>query len=82
VADAEPPAGERVDDAAVTAAVVGQYAFDNHAVATVESERALQEGDGRGRAFVCEDLGVGETAVVVDGDMDVLPAGPAVSRRR
>ena len=43
VADAEPAAGECVHDAAVAAAVVGEYALDDDAVAAVESERAAQK---------------------------------------
>ena len=44
------------------------------AVAAVEGEGAAEEADG-GRGFlVGEHLGVGEAAVVVDGDVDVLPA--------
>jgi hypothetical protein len=63
-----------VDGAAVAGAVVGQDPFDLDAVAAVVGECAAEEA-GSGRGFlVGEHFGVGEAAVVVDGDVDVLPA--------
>jgi hypothetical protein len=78
VADAEPPAGECVHDAAVTGAVVGEDALDDDPVASVEADCALEEAGCGARLFVGEDFGVGKTAVVVDGDVDVLPTKPAL----
>ena len=74
VADAEVPAGERVHGGAVGGAVVGEHALDRDAVAGEEGERAREEADGGGRFLVGQDFGVGESAVVVDRDVDVLPA--------
>ena len=72
--DAECAAGERVDGGAVGGAVVGEEPLDADAVAAVEGDGAAEEAD-RGCGFlVGEDLGVGEPAVVVDGDVDVLLA--------
>ena len=74
VPDAELAAGERVDGGAVAGAVVGQHALDPDAVA---GDRRRGRGGGsrpRSGLLVGEDLGVGEPAVVVDGDVDVLPA--------
>jgi len=77
VADAECATGERVQCREVRAAVVGEDALDLDAVAAVEGDRAVQERD-RGCCFlVSEDLGVGEAAVVVDADVDELPADRA-----
>jgi len=77
VADAELAAGERVDLGHVAGAVVGEDRLDGYAVAGKEHARSVQEG-GRGCGFlIVEDLGVGESAVVVDGDVDVLPADGA-----
>jgi hypothetical protein len=74
VADAESAAGECVERRAVGAAVVGDDALDLDAAAAVERDRPLQKRD-RGRCFlVLEDFGVREAAVVVDADVDVLPA--------
>ena len=62
---------------AVAGAVVGDHALDRDAVAAVEGDRTAEEA-GRGRGFlVGEDFGVGEAAVVVDGDVHVLPADGA-----
>ena len=48
--------------------------LDPDAVAAVEAEGAAEEADRCGRFLVWEHLGVGEAAVVVDSDVDVLPA--------
>ena len=37
----------------------------------------MEEGDGARGGFVGEELGEGEAGVVVDGDVEVLPAGAA-----
>src|SRR5689334_12537765 len=71
VVDAELAAGDGVDRAAVGGAVVGQDPFDRDPVLLVVGAGAAQEGGGGGGAFVGEDLGVGEAAVVVDGDVHV-----------
>src|ERR671924_540199 len=78
VADAQPPAGECVHKAAVTGAVVAEDGLDDDPVASVEDDRALEETRGGACLLVFEDLGVGETAVVVDGDVDVLPTRTAL----
>jgi hypothetical protein len=44
------------------------------AVAGEERERAFEEADRCRRFLVWEDFGVGEAAVVVDRDVDELPA--------
>jgi hypothetical protein len=77
VTDAECSTGERVQCRDVRAAVVGEHALDLDAVAGKEGEGAAEEPDRGGCLFVGEDLGVGEAAVVVDGDVDELPAGLA-----
>src|SRR5690348_5016376 len=74
MADAEPAAGERVQRCAVAGAVVAEDGFDADAVAGVEGNRALEEAGCCGRLLVAEDFGVGEPAVVVDSDVDELPA--------
>ncbi len=77
VADAEAAAGDCVRDRDVGGAIVGDHPLDLDAVAGEEGECTAQEGDRGRRLFVAEHLGVGETAVVVDGDVDVVPAGCA-----
>src|SRR5215213_5871675 len=79
VADRELAAGDGVHERAVGGAVVGQDRFDLDAVATVEGNGAAEEAD-RGRGFlVGEDFGVGEAAVIVDGDVDELVADGVAS---
>jgi hypothetical protein len=82
VADAEQATGERVDARAVGAAVVGEHALDADAVALEERDRPVQEGNRACRSLVTEHLRVGEPAVVVDGDVDVLPADGAADVAR
>jgi hypothetical protein len=43
----------------------------------VPADGAAQEGDALDGAFAGQELGVGEARVVVDGQVQVLPAGPA-----
>jgi hypothetical protein len=74
VFDAELAAGDGVDDAAVAGSVVCEDPFDGDAVAGEEGDGAAEEGGCRRGAFVEEHLGGGETAVVVDGDVDVVVA--------
>ena len=74
VTDAELLAGEGMDDGAVGRPVVGDDALDADPVAGKEGERPAEEADGGGAFLVGEDLDVGESAEVVDGDVDVLPA--------
>src|SRR5271169_21457 len=74
MADAEGLAGERVDGGEVGGAVVGEQPFDLDAVAVVKHDSALQKRDRGCGLLVAEDFGVGETAVVVDADVDVFPA--------
>jgi hypothetical protein len=74
VLDPEVVTADRVRDRDVGGAIVGEDSFDGDAVAAIEGDRATEEADC-GRCFlVAKDLGVGEAAVVVDRDVDVLPA--------
>src|SRR5918996_5184407 len=74
-------AGDRVDDRAVGGAVVAEDRLDPDAVAAVEGGCAAEEAGGSGCLLVGEHFGVGEAAVVVDGDVHVLVAdgGAAVA---
>jgi hypothetical protein len=63
-----------MDRAAVAAAVVGQDPLDLDAVPLVVGDGATQESGSGGGFLVAEDLGIGEAAVIVDRDVDVLPA--------
>ena len=67
-------AGLGVDVRDVWGAVVGHHAFDVDAVAGVELDSALEEGDGCRALLIGENLGVGQAAVIVDRDMHELPA--------
>src|SRR5947209_1390813 len=82
VFDAELSAAERVDRRGVGGSVVGEDPLDLDAVPLVVAGRAAEEGDSGGRSFVWEDFGVGEAGVIVDGDVDVLPAGGAAVAAR
>jgi hypothetical protein len=60
---------------AVAGAVVGIDTLRLDAVFLEESESGVEEGDGAAGGLVWEELGEGETGVVVDGDVEELPAG-------
>src|SRR5215831_3160497 len=75
--DAEFGAGLTPEAGAVSVAVVGEHAFNGYPVLTEPAGSAAEElGAGCGR-LGREQLGVGESAVVVDRDVEVLPAGAA-----
>ena len=75
--DAELVAGRREGEAAVAAAVVGQDPLDRDAMGGIEAPGSAEEGGGRGRGLIGQFLRVGQPAVVIDRDMDPVPAGPA-----
>src|SRR5205823_5232522 len=75
VADPERPAGDRVNRSAVRGPVIGQDALDSDSVPGEELDRSSEERDHGGRLVVWQHLGVGEAGAVIDGDVDVLPAG-------
>ena len=58
----------------VAGSVVGHDPLDGDAEAFVVGDGGLEEGDGADGFLVGQDLGEGDPGVVVDGDMDELPA--------
>ena len=60
---------------AVAGAVVGINALDGDAVFLEEGQRGVEEEDGAVGAFIREELGEGEAGVIVDGDVEIFPAG-------
>ena len=81
MADAKLVAGLGEGLAPVGAAVVGQDALDRHAVTGVEAPRATQERRGRLGGLVGELLGICQAAVIIDRQVDLVPADPAVANR-
>ena len=59
--------------------VVGHHALDRHAMSGKEGERAPEEGDGVVLALIGRQFGIGEPGGVIDGDMERLPAGAALT---
>jgi hypothetical protein len=66
----------------VGVAVVGEHALDRDAVGGKEGQRPMEEVDGGDRLLVVQLFGVRESAVVVDRDMNTIPAqaAPQVTR--
>src|SRR6266853_975844 len=62
---------------AVAGAIVGVNALGVDAVLLEEGQGGMEEGDGALRGFIGEELGEGEAGVVVDGDVQIFPAGTA-----
>ena len=60
--------------AAVAAAVVAQHPLDANAVTGVEAHRSLEEASGGDRRLVGQLLDVGDARMVVDRDVDPVPA--------
>ena len=51
--------------------------MDGDAEVSEESESGVEEGDDAASGFVWEDGGEGEARVIVDSDVEILPAGAA-----
>src|SRR6266508_3253519 len=62
----------------VAGAVVGHDAFDTHASLGEPGDCAFHEPGTRRAFFVVEDLDVDRPAVVINGDVDAVPAVPAI----
>ncbi len=60
---------------AVAGAIVGVDALGGDAVPGKEGEGGVEESDGAAGGLVREELGEGETGMVVDGDVEELPTG-------
>lgn len=73
-ADAVAGADEPPGAGAVGAGVVGEDARDDDALLAVPGERAGEEGGAGVAVFAREDLRVGEARVVVDGNVEEVPA--------
>ena len=77
VFDAELPAGVAEGEGFITTAIVGHDAGDGDAEALVIIYRRLEEGDGAVRLLVGFDFGESDPGMVVDTDVDELPADAA-----
>src|SRR3954449_2840574 len=74
VLDAQVPASVTEGEGFVTTAVVGHDAGDGDTEAFVISHGRLEEGNGTIGLLIGLDLGKRDTGVIVDADMDELPA--------
>src|SRR5229473_4964054 len=75
VLDAELEAGGAKLAGAIAGAVVGEQSANDDAVLGVEGDSGAQEGDGGFALLVGQHAGEGEAGVIVDGDVQSLPAG-------
>lgn len=75
VLDAKGEAGSGKGMRAVAYAVVGKDALNFDAMESVEAYGSLQGGYDAGDFLVWHDAGIGETGVIVDGDVEGFYAG-------
>src|SRR5208337_3115906 len=75
VLNAELEAGGAELSGAIAGTVVGEQAADGDAVLGVEGDGGAQKGDGGWALLVGQHAGEGEAGVIVDGDVQSLPAG-------
>jgi hypothetical protein len=61
----------------VAGAVIRHDRLNGDAAVVEPVDRTSEEGDGRRRSFIGQNLGIGQSGGVVDGDMDELPADAA-----
>ena len=73
--DAELEASSAEVAGAIAGAVVGEQSANGDAVLGVEGDSGAQEGDGGFALLVGQHAGEGEAGVIVDGDVQSLPAG-------
>ena len=74
--EAEPLAGVPEGMGFVARSVVGHDPFDGDVEAPVPGDGGFQEGDGAVLFLVGHDVSEAEAGVVVDADVDELPADP------
>src|SRR4030095_11908832 len=55
---------------------VREHALTGDAAGPIPGDRTLEKRTAGGTALVRQDLDVGQPRVIVDRDVDVLPAGP------
>src|SRR5579885_949611 len=79
VAQAEASAGAAECEGLKAGAVVGHHALDRNTEAGVVGERGFKESDGAALFLVRHDLGEGHARMIVDADVDVLPADAAAA---
>jgi hypothetical protein len=77
--DREVGAGVTPGEGAVAVAVVAEDPLDRDPALGVPGDGAAEERDTIGRGLAREQFGVGEPRVVVDREVDVLPAGSPVA---
>jgi hypothetical protein len=65
------------DEGLIAGAIIGEHLADGDAEAAVIGQGGGEEGSGRGRLLIGQDLGEGDAGVIVDGDMDEVPAQAA-----
>ena len=70
---------EAPGSALVCLGVVGVDPLDVDAVAGIPADRSFPEGGAGVLVLAGQHLGVGQAGVVVDGDVQVLPASPATA---
>jgi len=70
----------RKSQRAVAGPVVSEQSPHADAEALVVSQSSLEESGSAGAVFPGQDLSKGDARVVVDGDVDILPARPRVRR--
>src|SRR2546421_10869166 len=74
VSNSKRAARDRVNRGAISGSVVGEELLDSDPVPGVERDRALEERNDGDGVLVTKDFRVGESAAVIDRDMDVFPA--------
>ena len=81
MADAETTASIAEEARAIARAIVGQQTTNVDAEGAVVSDRSMEESHGGVAAFIRQDLREGEAGVVVDGDVNELPASTGTGPR-
>ena len=78
--DAELLAGRGEEFGAISRTTIGKHALDVDAVVLVEAHGLLESVEDAGDFLVGEEAGESQAAVIVDGDVEGLDAGPRIAK--
>src|ERR1700749_121829 len=67
-----------VSETFIGRSVVGHDALDAHTKTVEPSQRATGKSDGAVGFFAGQDFAVGQAAGIIDGDVEIFPAGAAL----
>src|SRR5438067_6826015 len=72
-------AGCRKEPGAVGAAAIGEHTLYLDAMLGIEAERLMQSSENAGRFLIGQKAGKGQSAVIINGDMETFHSGSRIA---